>query len=197
MKRFVIVLWLLVPVAVAAYHFGPGQRQMELDVAGALMQEAEELAGSGTWDAAVETYSEAISALPEGEKRTARQLRLARAKAQMLASQLPTAHMDLKGLLDEVQGDEEASPELVRETRSSLANAQYYVTWLMRLEGQPKDVWEPEIEASRQHYRVLAENAAAAGDTGAAKGYREDLEGSVRLARMELGELQGLPLPSQ
>lgn len=187
----------MVPVAVAAYHFGPGQRQLDLDHAGALVRDAEELAGCGTWDEAVATYSEAISALPEGEKATMRKLRLARAKAQMLASQLPVAHGELKGLLDEVQGDEEASPELVRETRSSLANAQYYVTWLMRLEGQPRDVWEPEIEASRQHYRVLAESAEKAGDAEAAKGYREDLEGSVRLARMDLGELQGLPLPSQ
>jgi hypothetical protein len=67
----------------------------------------------------------------------------------------------------------------------------------MRLEGQPAEVWEPEIEGARQNYRLLAEQAAARGDAGALKKNQEDLESSIRLARMELSELQGLPLPSQ
>jgi hypothetical protein len=83
------------------------------------------------------------------------------------------------------------------DARASLANAQYYMTWLMRLEGLSRDVWEPEIEAARQTYRLLADQATAGGDDQAAKSQRENLEASIRLARMELSELQGLPLPSQ
>ena len=67
----------------------------------------------------------------------------------------------------------------------------------MRLEGLTKEAWEPEIEAARQTYRLLAEQSESAGDTNAAKKNREDLESAVRLARMDLTELQGLPLPSQ
>jgi hypothetical protein len=67
----------------------------------------------------------------------------------------------------------------------------------MRLEGEPKDLWEPEIEAARQGYRLLAEQAEINGDADAAKKHRQDLESSIRLARMELSELQGLSLPSQ
>jgi hypothetical protein len=44
---------------------------------------------------------------------------------------------------------------------------------------------------------MLAEQSETAGDAGAARKHEEDLESTVRLARMDLGELQGLPLPSQ
>jgi hypothetical protein len=67
----------------------------------------------------------------------------------------------------------------------------------MRLEGLGRDEWEPEAEAARQTYKLLAEDAARRGDPAAAARHREDLEASVRLARMDLSELQGLPLPSQ
>jgi hypothetical protein len=71
------------------------------------------------------------------------------------------------------------------------------MTWLMRLEGEPRETWEPEIESARQTYRLLAEQAETSSDPVQAKKSCEDLAASIRLARMELSELQGLPLPSQ
>jgi hypothetical protein len=44
---------------------------------------------------------------------------------------------------------------------------------------------------------MLAEEAAKKGDSTASKKHGEDLEASIRLARIDLSELQGLPLPSQ
>ena len=70
------------------------------------------------------------------------------------------------------------------------------MTWLMRLEGQAEEVWRPEIAAAEETYRLLAETTSA-DDAEARKRALEDLEASVKLARMDLGELQGLPLPSQ
>jgi hypothetical protein len=67
----------------------------------------------------------------------------------------------------------------------------------MRLEGEPRTAWEPEIEASRQHYRLLSEEARAANDSEALERHQADLEAAIRLARMDLSELQALPLPSQ
>src|SRR6266566_684070 len=93
--------------------------------------------------------------------------------------------------------DEVAKRLRAAEARSTLANSQYYMTWLMRLEGMSPNDWEPEIEAARQSYKLLAEDAQRRGDATAEKKRREDLESAIRLARMELGELQGLPLPSQ
>jgi hypothetical protein len=103
----------------------------------------------------------------------------------------------LKNLVDELKEDDRADSHLLAEARDALSNSQYYMTWLMRLEGQPRELWEPEIDAARQTYRLLAEQADAKGNAESAKKHREDLESTIRLARMDLSELQGLPLPSQ
>ena len=50
------------------------------------------------------------------------------------------------------------------------------MTWLLRLEGQPAEIWEPEIEVARQNYRLLAEQAAARGDAGALQRNQQDLD---------------------
>ena len=189
--------WLLLPVAALAWHLGPGQDQKKLDQAATHLRAAEEAAAGGNYFTAVERYDEALKALPSGRTVEARKIRLEKAKAQMLARQLPEAHADLKGLVDEIAGDPAADPKLLADARSTLANSQYYVTWLMRLEGLGAEEWEPEIEASRQAYKLLAEDAEKRGDEPAARKHREDLESAIRLARMELSELQGLPLPSQ
>jgi hypothetical protein len=55
----------------------------------------------------------------------------------------------------------------------------------------------PHIESSRQIYRQLAEAADAKGEAKLSDQFTKDLESSIRLARMDLGDLQGLPLPSQ
>jgi hypothetical protein len=64
----------------------------------------------------------------------------------------------------------------------------------MRLEGLDRTVWEPEIEAARQNWRLLAEQATTDKDKLL---HQEDLEAAVRLARLEIEDLQGLPLPSE
>ena len=46
----------------------------------------------------------------------------------------------------------DTDPKLIAETKSTLANAQYYITWLMRLEGHSRETWEPVIESSRQNF---------------------------------------------
>lgn len=188
--------WGLLPVGVLAWHMGPGQDQMALDKAAKHVRAAEAAAGEHDYLAAVEGYEAALKALPPG-RAEARKLRLEKAKAQMLARQLPEAHADLKQLVDELTADPAADPKLLADARSVLANSQYYMTWLMRLEGMDPNDWEPEIEAARQAYKLLAEDAQKRGDADAAKKNREDLESAIRLARMDLGELQGLPLPSQ
>jgi hypothetical protein len=71
-----------------------------------------------------------------------------------------------------------------------LAGAKYYMTWLMRLEGLPQEDWEPEIESARQHFRLLAEKG-----TPDQERYQQKLESAIRLARMDLTELQGQALP--
>jgi hypothetical protein len=197
MRTLLLVGWLLVPVLGAAWHYGPGQEQLRLDDTAKVLAEADRHAAAKQWTDAADKYDQALQLLPPNRTADSRRIRLERSKAQMLARQLPQAHEDLKSLVDEMKDDKSAEPKVLAEARSTLANAQYYMTWLMRLEGQAQDIWEPEIEAARQTYRLLAEDADSKGDASAARKHREDLESSVRLARMDLGELQGLPLPSQ
>jgi len=187
----------MVPILVGAYHYGPGQDRLRLDDAAGCLANAERCAVDGKWADAVAAYDDALRLLPPERIADARRIRLERAKAMMLAKQLPAAHDDLKNLASELAADKTSDPKLSAQARSTLANSQYYMTWLMRLEGLSKDVWEPEVEAARQEYRLLAEQAESAGDTLSAKKHREDLESTIRLARMDIAELQGLPLPSQ
>ena len=211
MRKLYVFAWLLLPVAAGAYHYGPGQERVAADRAAEAAERGAELAreaaaiqardgdlpAKGTWFEAEAAFAEALDLLPAGRLAEARALRLERAKAQMMISKLPDARRDLAALVEELLEDPAADPELVADARGSLASAQYYTTWLMRLEGLPREEWEPEIEASRQNYKLLAERAGQAGDEAAAAQAREDLESSIRLARMDLDELQGLPLPSQ
>jgi tetratricopeptide (TPR) repeat protein len=197
MRTFLLLGWLLVPVGFGIWHYGPGQNYLTRDDASRMLAQADALVKEGDWAAAVDAYDEALKLLPGDMVSAQRRVRLEKAKARMMASQLPQALEDLKTLTEELQADLQADRKLVADTRESLAQAHYYMTWLMRLEGLTRDVWEPEIEAARQNYRLLAEEAEKRGDEEATKKRREDLEAAVRLARLDLTELQGLPLPSQ
>jgi hypothetical protein len=197
MRILVLAAWLLLLPVAFAYHLGPGQTQKTLDATAVKLAEADRLAAEEDYAAAEEAYDEALKLLPQDRKTEGRAIRLERAKAMMLAKKLPEAHADLKALVDELQEDANADAKLLAEARSVMANSQYYITWLMRLEGLGRDLWEPEIESARQTYKLLAEQAEQRGDAAAAKKHEEDLESAIRLARMDLSELEGLPLPSQ
>lgn len=197
MKKFAILIWLLLPLLVGAYHLGPGQQRMTVDDAGQAARLGDDLAKQKQWEQAVTQYDVALQLLPEDRHEDGQRIRLAKAKAQMFAAQLPDARKELQSLVDELNESASANAELLREARGSLANAQYYITWLMRLEGQPRATWEPEIESSRQIYKLLAEEADQLDAEGHRKRHQEDLESAIRLARMDLKDLQGLPLPSQ
>lgn len=197
MRKLLVVVWLLLPILAGAYHFGPGQQQVQLDEVDKLVSVAEHFVDEMAWQAAQEKFEAALELLPDERVATQRRIRLEIAKLQMLNKQLPEAHDALVAMKDELLGDDEVDQKLLNEVQAAYANSKYYMTWLMRLEGHLEEVWKPEIETSRQVYRQLAESARAEGDEEAAKRYTEDLEASIKLSRMNLEELQGLPLPSQ
>ena len=211
MKRPLFALWLTLPVAAYAYHMGPGQEHMRLDQVAALIEsadfhvaEAERIAALNGDEAAVEDwtraeadYAEALDLLPDERVTEARRLKLERAKAQMFISKLPIANATLSGMVTELLGDPDVDPELLADVQRTFATSQYYMTWLQRLEGAPREEWEPRIDSARQIFKLLATKAEAGADQSSTKEAREDLESAIRLARMDLSELQGLPLPSQ
>src|SRR5262245_37556639 len=143
MRILLLIGWLMLPIVALAYHYGPGQERLQMDAVAAVLATADHHAARADWADAAEKYDEALKMLPPENVARARRIRLERAKAQMLARKLPTAHEDLKVLVDELAGDKKADQRVLSQARSSLASAQYYMTWLMRLEGLGRDVWEP------------------------------------------------------
>lgn len=226
MRKLILFLWLLIPVALGAYHYGPGQDRLRADRAAAAVERAQEAtklaretaakegdeAARPIWADAESAWSEALDLLPPGTGAEQRALRLERAKAQMFLSKLPDAEHELESLVSEIGADPKADAAEMRSAREALANAEYYMTWLMRLEGAPREEWEPKIEASRQNYKLVAEEAAVTSHCGtcsaeandksgdvqtASVRAAENLEAAIRLERMSLSDLQGVPLPSQ
>ncbi len=197
MRGGLLCLWLLVPAVALAYHYGPGQERLLVDQASVHLRQAQQHARAAHWAQAVAAYDQALEVLPAERKALARAARLERSKAQMQMGQLPPAYDDLTTLVEELEKDPAADGALERDAREALASAQYYLTWLMRLEGYQREDWEPQIEAARQNYALLAARAAAAGDVALERRQSESLEATIRLARMDIAQLQGLPLPKQ
>lgn len=199
-KKLLTAVWLLVPVVLLAFHYGPGQRGLSRDQAADLVAAARQAEKSEDWSGAVQHYADALAALPVTDVKQRYQLRLAQANARLLSGELPEAKADLDSLLDDALKSGQPAA-LAAEIRSSLASAEYYAGWLMRLEGATTEEWMAETESSRQHFRLLAEQAnaqpALAAVTGGAADYQKNLEAVVRLQRMDLSELKGLPLPKQ
>lgn len=198
MRKFALAIWLMLPVLLGAYHFGPGQDRLKLDQTTTLLRQGDDFAAGKEWEKAVSKYEEALAILPAGHDEVRQRVRLERAKAMMHCSELPAANSELLMLVDELQQDDKlAKSDLVNEARAALANSQYYRTWLMRLEGLPRAEWEPEIDAARQTFKMLASQSVESGSTEVAVQHQQDLESVIKLARMDLSDLQGLPLPSQ
>lgn len=198
MRNILLVTWLLLPIGAWAYHEGPGQDRTALEATDAVLVAAHQAADEGRWKDAVQQYEEALKTLPKNPdavaKRVTQRLQIELNKARMQASGLPVAREELEVLVEQMNEEKDSDPQLLREARQALARSQFYTTWLMRLEGLDRAVWEPEIEAARQNWRLLAEQA---GSKGEALAHQGDLEAAIRLERMQIEDLQGLPLPSE
>jgi hypothetical protein len=197
MRGLLFSAWLLIPALLGAYHYGPGQARMKLDETQDSLRAAQQWVAQENYAAAVEHFDDALAQLPDGHVAEERRIRVERAKAQMLSRQLPAAYDELVVLVPQLQADETTDAKLLVDAEAALASAKYYLTWLMRLEGKPRAEWEPEIDGSRQLYRLLAEKARDKQNDAQLREREEDLEAAVRLARLDLSELQALPLPSQ
>ena len=197
MRSVMLFAWLMLPIAFGAYHYGPGQDQMILDETEAHLRAVRAFRQAGDDAQAAEQFDAALALMPTDRTAEIRTIRLEKAKAQMDSQQLPAAYDELTTLVKEMAADKSADPAVLADARHALGNAHYYMTWLMRLEGEPLENWEPEIEAARQNYRLLAEQTLAAGQSTVAQGHRQDLESAIRLARMDLSDLQALAIPSQ
>ena len=193
-KNLLIFLWALAPVALLAFHFGPGQVGLAREEAKTSIQAALDFEAGEQWQQAIDSYNDALAALPDSETTKRHQLQLARANARIYVGELPEAMLAMEHLLNETAKSSDS--ELESKVRSSLASAQYYTGWLMRLELAEKKEWKEPLEKARQNFRLLAEQTAKT-DATASEDHQKNLEAVVRLARMDLSEVQALPLPKK
>ena len=193
-KNLFILLWALAPVALLAYHYGPGQNGLAREDAKASIQAALDFEAGQQWQQAIDAYNEALATLPDTEMAKRQQLQLARANARIYIGQLPEAMLAMEHLLNETAKGSDS--KLESKVRFSLASAQYYTGWLMRLELAEKKEWKEPLEKARQNFRLLAEQTAKA-DAKTSEDHQNNLEAVVRLARMDLSEVQALPLPKK
>src|SRR3954452_19348387 len=165
--KLTLYAWLLVPVALLAYHFGPGQAHLLRDEAARQLTLAVQAEKQENWKGAMEAYASALAKIPASDIQRRNQVRLAHAKVRMYSGEIVEAIGDLKGLLAEMPpGHTEGGLE--DEIRATLGSAEYYTAWLMRLEGAPANEWTPEVENARQHYLFLSEDQLQAGLASAA-----------------------------
>ncbi len=195
MKILILTLWCLIPLGLAAFHYGPGRQGLVLDDTAALLDAAKQASSDGRWAEAVGNYELALARLPKDRVDEGRRIRLELAKARMESAGLPQARKELASLAEELAEDPQADPQLVEDTTAALATTRYYMTYLMKLEGLPEVEWAPEIEAARQERKHLVQLATERGDSTAAARHADDLEAAIRLARMEPEELYGKAIP--
>jgi tetratricopeptide (TPR) repeat protein len=170
MKQIFVLLWLITPVGLLAFHYGPGQQHLVNDAAADQLREATELAKvareSGTiedWTKAIEAYESALAKIPEEKEEEKARTRLAIARSRIGQGDLVQALIDLETLLDE----EMQTPRgegLEDEIRETLARDEYFIAWRMRLDGSEINAWRREVDNARRHFRYLAESQEGQAD---------------------------------
>jgi len=195
MKRTLLAAWLLCPIAVMAWHFGPGRNDLARDRAGDYLRGARAAESAEQWAEAASLYESAREALPEGDPARDR-LVLAQARTRIYAGQMIEGQEQLQDLLARLESDPRADPALVGRVADELAESSYYAAWIMRLEGASTEEWKPEAERARQQYRLLAERAENTRDADAGL-FKRNLEATIRLEQMDLNTLLAKPLPKK
>ena len=243
--------WALVPVALLAFHFGPGRTLAAREVAAVRFREASELeraaielqakahlahvatidlrrraflevvefdgemvddartsaavdreriayeSASAAWGAVADAYAQVEARLVDDDPRTIDRVRWSKARARVRSGAIWDGVADLETLVV----PRSASPmdeELARAAREELATAHYFGARLLRMAGEPARVWRAEAIKARQHFRLLAETAAAAGvDAEVVRGLEDNVERTIDLEQMDKSELQARALPRE
>jgi hypothetical protein len=159
-RKTLILLWMLFPVGVAAYHFNYGAKQVVRTRAYAKLREiqAMERQTPPDWEKVIEAYNGLSELLPADEDPVVHcQIRLAVCKARVEMLDLDVVIGDLTRLLQETATAYGENARITRGAREQLGKAYYYATWVLKTNGVPEEQWRPFAERARQLFRYLAE----------------------------------------
>ena len=202
MRKKLLVVWILLPVAMIAIHYGPGQRWLALDRARGLASAGIAAEQSGQLPRARALYQQALAVRPATDRVARTHMQLADARIRSKTGEPVEAMETMESIVSD-PAFESLPAELQREARELSGRTHYYAAWVMRLESTPRDIWMEAAETARQNFRMLAEEtrdasasggevAPAVADTG-----RKNLEAAVKLERMGLIDLMARPLPEE
>ena len=155
---------------------------------------------AATWKTTSDRFQEVLTTLGDSSPKEARDIRWAKARADVRAGEIWTGIDELESLVTELDDSPKLDDALARAAREELATAYYYGARLLRLSGMPVQEWRIESGKARQHFRYLAESELAKSAenddaTASAKNYQRNLELVLNLEQSSLAELQGKPLP--
>ena len=196
MRKYLVLLWLLLPLPVVVLHFGRGQRWLALDQAYALVTKAQAAEKLEDWPQADRFYQEAAKHAGGEDRGLKLRLDLAQVRTRYRSGDAVAAIELADKLLDDPSmGGMPA--EFQRESRELAGRIHYYAAWVLRLEGASRDLWMEEAELARQNFRLLAERSAKEGAREYSAKQQENLESAVQLQRLSLTELMARPLPKE
>lgn len=189
-EKMLWTVWAVIPVLLAIWWFGPGQELQARSRVASTVELAITAAEEENWEKAAELFGQAIGEAPSDSPRSNLWLRLRASHAEFMSGNTWNGIAGMEEVLD----DKNVDSDLARDARARIASAQYFATWKLRLEGAESAVWKPEAEKARQHFRLLAEDAEKR-NAPESEALKKNVESVIWLERMDLAELQSLPLP--
>lgn len=178
MKRWLVLLWLLVPVGLVAYHYDQGPRHILQEKAYAFLQDIQrmERGKDPDWEDILARYDVLAGMLPRDEAPIVfREIRLAKASARLECLDLAKAIEELDVLLPEVADAYGDEARITRATREAMGKAQYLAAWTLKSAMSPEKEWQPYAERARQSFRYLSEHK----DQAAFDAYRRRVDRAV------------------
>ena len=196
MKKYFVLLWLLLPLPLLVLHFGRGQQWLANDQAHALILRGQEAERVEDWKSADDLYRQAAAFVSHEQKDLKLRLDLARVRTAHRSGDAMAAIEGAESLLDDTTFTS-MPVEFRREAREVAARIHYYAAWVMRLEGASRDLWMEQAELARQNFRLLAEKESDQTTPEYAKSQKENLESAIQLQRLGLTELMARPVPKE
>jgi hypothetical protein len=196
MKKYLVLLWILLPLPVVVLHFGRGQEWLANDKAYVFVKQAEAAETHHDWQQADQYYRDAAQCLNPKSHDLKLRVELAQVRTHFRLGDAMAAIDGADTLLDN-KAMASMPANFQRESRELAGRIHYYAGWVMRLEGASRELWMEEAELARQNFRLVAEQVASEGaDTNSIKP-KENLESAVQLQRLSMTELMARPLPKE
>jgi hypothetical protein len=196
MKKYFVLLWLLLPLPLIVLHFGRGQQWLARDRAHAIIIRGQEAEQREDWKTADELYNQAAGFISSDQKDIKLRIDLARVRTSHRSGEAMAAIDGSISLLDDAAFST-MPVEFRREAREVAARVHYYSAWVMRLEGASRELWMEQAELARQNFRLLAEKENADASAEYVQSQKVNLESSIQLQRLGLTDLMARPLPKE